>query len=830
MLVSRAPELSLFTFSLLSNSNPNPNPKPSKFISIPMRTALTILRSLAPSLHHYHHHRRLLRSISLPILSFSGIPTRRLSSFAPPSAAPLSTFVEHLADETDSNAVRENSDFSRNREAESFNFDVSFESTELKNLNSPPLEVRELEELPEQWRRTKLAWLCKELPTHKAATLIRILNAQRKWIRQEDATYLAVHCMRIRENETGFRVYKWMMQQHWFQFDFALSTRLADFMGKERKYIKCREIFDDIINQGRVPSESTFHFLIVAYLSSPVQGCLEEACSIYNRMIQLGGYNPRLSLHNSLFKALVSKPGGFSKHYLKQAEFVFHNLASSGLEIHKDIYGGLIWIHSYQDTIDKERIASLWEEMQVAGIEESREVLVSVLRACSKEGDVQEAERTWLKLLHCDGSLPSQAFVYRMEVYAKVGQRLKSLELFREMQEQLVSTSVVAYHKIIEVLSKGLEMELAESLMKEFMESGLKPLMPCFIDLMDMYLSLDLHDKLESTFSLSLEKCRPNRTIYNIYLDSLVKIGNIEKAEEIFNQMVSNGAIGVNSRSSNTILSGYLSSGDYVKAEKTYDFMCQKKYDIESQLMEKLDYVLSLSRKVVKKPISLKFSKEQREILVGLLLGGLRIESDEERKNHAIRFEFGEKLEMHSILKRHIHDQYHEWLAHFSKPIEDSDDIPYQFITIKHSYFGFYADQFWPKGRLVIPKLIHRWLSPRVLAYWYMFAGYRTSSGDILLKSKGSQEGVERIVKAMKAKSLDCKVKRKGRVFWIGFLGNNATWFWKLVEPYILDDLRDFLEADSKSLDRKSETQAVNFDSRSDSDEEASKYSNHDNS
>ncbi|KAF5951421.1 hypothetical protein HYC85_009365 [Camellia sinensis] len=86
------------------------------------------------------------------------------------------------------------------REAESFNFDVSFESTDLKNLNSPPLEVRELEELPEQWRRTKLAWLCKELPKHKAATLI-----QRKWIRQEDATYLAVHCMRIRENETGFR-------------------------------------------------------------------------------------------------------------------------------------------------------------------------------------------------------------------------------------------------------------------------------------------------------------------------------------------------------------------------------------------------------------------------------------------------------------------------------------------------------------------------------------------------------------------------------------------------------------------------------------------------
>ncbi|KAI8024813.1 Pentatricopeptide repeat-containing protein [Camellia lanceoleosa] len=684
MLVSRAPELSLFTFSLLSNSNPNP--KPSKFISIPMRTALTILRSLAPSLHHYHHHRRLLRSISLPTLSFSGTPTRRLSSFAPPSAAPLSTFVEHLADETDSDAVRENSNFSRNREAESFNFDVSFESTDLKNLHSPPLEVRELEELPEQWRRTKLAWLCKELPTHKAATLIRILNAQRKWIRQEDATYLAVHCMRIRENETGFRVYKWMMQQHWFQFDFALSTRLADFMGKERKYIKCREIFDDIINQGRVPSESTFHFLIVAYLSSPVQGCLEEACSIYNRMIQLGGYNPRLSLHNSLFKALVSKPGGFSKHYLKQAEFIFHNLASSGLEIHKDIYGGLIWIHSYQDTIDKERIASLRAEMQVAGIEESREVLVS------------EAERTWLKLLHCDGSLPSQAFVYRMEVYAKVGQRLKSLELFREMQEQLGSTI----------------------LMKELMESGLKPLMPCFIDLMDMYLSLDLHDKLESTFSLSLEKCRPNRTIYNIYLDSLVKIGNIEKVKK---------------SSTKWLVMGQL----VLTADQLEQESCQETHKLEVQQGAARDFG-------------------------GVAVRRVAIESDEERKNHAIRFEFSGKLEMHSILKRHIHDQYNEWLASFSKPIDDSDDIPYQFITIKHSYFGFYRSVLAkrPTCDSKVNSSVVVTTGSCILVY---VCGLQNIIRDILLKSKGSQEGVDRIVKAMKAKSLDCKVKRKGEYF-----------------------------------------------------------------
>ncbi|KAL0384171.1 UNVERIFIED_CONTAM: Pentatricopeptide repeat-containing protein, chloroplastic [Sesamum radiatum] len=328
------------------------------------------------------------------------------------------------------------------------------------------------------------------------------------------------------KNEAAFRVYKWMMQQHWFRFDFALATKLADYMGKERKYLKCREIFDDIINQGLVPKESTFHILIVAYLSSSASSCLQEACIIYNQMIHLGGYKPRLSLHNSLFRALVSKAGSSCKHHLKQAEFIFHNLTTCGLKIHNDIYGGLIWLHSYQDDIDKERIVSLRAEMKAVGIEES------FGRAC-----------------------------------------------------------------------------------------------------------------------------------------------------------------------------------------------------------------------------------------------------------------------------RHIYNQFHEWLAD-KLPVDDNDhddDIPCEFTTISHSYFKFYADQFWPQGIPSIPNLIHRWLTPRILAYWYMYGGYRTSSGDILLKLKSRKEDVQRIAKAFKAKSLNSRIKWKGRVFWVGFLGSDATEFWKLIEPFILADLKASLEAGIKS-------------------------------
>ncbi|XP_047326502.1 pentatricopeptide repeat-containing protein At2g15820, chloroplastic [Impatiens glandulifera] len=776
---------------------------------MPMVKTVVVELSLFPLIDSVFHYTNPRSSVTvhrpLPRRALSlRHENRRLSTFAQTFSVSSAsdTLVQQFAGETESNVHYDGSEYS---EIDIFKFDDTFGSIDMKPLNSPVLEVKELDELPEQWRRSKLAWLCKELPSHKGTTLTRILNAQRKWVRQEDATYLAFHCLRIRENETSFRVYKWMMEQHWFRFDFALATKLADYMGKERKSTKCREIFDDIINQGRVPNESTFHILIVAYLSSQDKSYIQEACKTYKRMIQLGGYKPRLSLHNSLFRSLVSKTGSSCKNYLKEAEFIYHNLTSSGLQIHRDIYSGLIWIHSYQDSIDKERIASLRAEMKREGYQESQEIRLSILRVCAKEGNVDEAERIY------DSSLPSKAIVYKIEAYANAGQPLKSLEIFKGTTKKTVS----AYHKIIEILCRVNEVELAESLMEEFAESGLKPLMPSFIDLMNMFLKLDLYDKLELAFLWSVEKCSPNRTIYNIYLNSLVRIGNVRKAEDIFSQMVNTAGVGVNNRSCNFLLGCYLTSGEHVKAEQMYVLMCQMKYDAEPSYKEKIEYNRSLDRKeiVEKTPLKPKLTVEQREILIGMLLGGLRMEFNEDRKDHSVIFEFNENQVSH--MKERIHDEFREWLAPANRLL-NGEGTSNSFRTISHVAFSFYAEQFWPNGRPGIPKLIHRWLSPRVLAFWYMYGGYKTSSGDLLLKLKGGgrEEDVERVVKGLKARSLVCKGKKKGRVYWIGFLGENAKRLWETIEPYVLDG----------------KSSIINFDSLSEMNGSFSDYSDHDDS
>jgi pentatricopeptide repeat protein len=593
-----------------------------------------------------------------------------------------------------------------------------------------------------------------------------------------------------------------MVRQHWFRFNFALATRVADCLGRDGKVEKCREVFEAMVKQGRVPAESTFHILIVAYLSVPKGRCLEEACTIYNQMIQMGGYKPRLSLHNSLFRALVSKTGGTAKYNLKQAEFVYHNVVTTNLDVHKDVYAGLIWLHSYQDVIDRERIIALRKEMKQAGFDEGIDVLVSVMRAFSKEGNVAETEATWHNILQSGSDLPVQAYVCRMEAYARTGEPMKSLDMFKEMKDKNIPPNVASYHKIIEIMTKALEVDIVEQLMNEFIESDMKHLMPAFLDLMYMYMDLDMHEKLELTFLKCIARCRPNRILYTIYLESLVKVGNIEKAEEVFGEMHNNGMIGTNTKSCNIMLRGYLSAEDYQKAEKVYDMMSKKKYDVQADSLEKLQSGLLLNKKVIKpKTVSMKLDQEQREILIGLLLGGTRMESYAQRGVHIVHFQFQEDSNAHSVLRVHIHERFFEWLSSASRSFDDGSKIPYQFSTIPHQHFSFFVDQFFLKGQPVLPKLIHRWLTPRVLAYWFMFGGSKLPSGDIVLKlSGGNSEGVERIVNSLHTQSLTSKVKRKGRFFWIGFQGSNAESFWRIIEPHVLNNFASLVTQEGSSI------------------------------
>ncbi|KAE8697700.1 hypothetical protein F3Y22_tig00110610pilonHSYRG00110 [Hibiscus syriacus] len=137
----------------------------------------------------------MLATKALPSLSILRLSRPLITRSAAPRLLPSPLFSAAHVSLADGNVSEEKEKWdSSNDKSEAFAFedaDGVLAGDDMKLLEARVIKVKELEELPELWRRSKLAWLCKELPAHKARTLVRILNAQKKWMKQEEATYLA---------------------------------------------------------------------------------------------------------------------------------------------------------------------------------------------------------------------------------------------------------------------------------------------------------------------------------------------------------------------------------------------------------------------------------------------------------------------------------------------------------------------------------------------------------------------------------------------------------------------------------------------------------------
>src|SRR5687767_10032177 len=87
-----------------------------------------------------------------------------------------------------------------------------------------------------------------------------------------------------------------------------------------------------------------------------------------------------------------------------------------------------------------------------------------------------------------------------------------------------------------------------------------------------------------------------------------------------------------------------------------------------------------------------------------------------------------EQSATHEAYVRHLFELFGPWIL--SPPKQKratasagAQTTSWSFNTVSHGALRFYAQQFYPEHRKRVPTLIHRWLTPIGLAYWYMDDG-----------------------------------------------------------------------------------------------------------
>ena len=201
------------------------------------------------------------------------------------------------------------------------------------------------------------------------------------------------------------------------------------------------------------------------------------------------------------------------------------------------------------------------------------------------------------------------------------------------------------------------------------------------------------------------------------------------------------------------------------------------------------------SQKVEGYKKGLKLSQKQREVLIGLMLGDACLETQNKGRTYRLKVE---QSEQHRKYVYHLYELFKEWVLTPPRGREvisrGCKSINLVFQTVSHGSFRFYAHQFYKDGRKQVPKLIHRWLTPVSLAYWFMDDGSiksKESKGVILNTHAFYRSEIERLVRALESVfGLQAKERKQKHGYQIYISGHSYERFKELVEPYVIESMR----------------------------------------
>lgn len=187
---------------------------------------------------------------------------------------------------------------------------------------------------------------------------------------------------------------------------------------------------------------------------------------------------------------------------------------------------------------------------------------------------------------------------------------------------------------------------------------------------------------------------------------------------------------------------------------------------------------------------TLRLTRRQRELLYGKLLGDGHLETQNQGRTFRLKIE-------HAITQR----PYVDWLANelpgwlqspprqWMRTVNGTPYRKYGFQTVSHGALRFLAHQFYDHGRKVVPHRIAQWLTPLVLAVWFMDDGSVKSNetnGRILNTQGFVRTDVERLARSLTQRYGIPATLRRQREGWQIFIpARGASRLAQVIGPHL---------------------------------------------
>lgn len=200
------------------------------------------------------------------------------------------------------------------------------------------------------------------------------------------------------------------------------------------------------------------------------------------------------------------------------------------------------------------------------------------------------------------------------------------------------------------------------------------------------------------------------------------------------------------------------------------------------------------SKKIEDLKKNLKLSEYQREIVIGLLLGDGHLETQNDGRTYRLKIE-------HTFWQK----EYTDWLYRVFErwvltPPQEKRQIvkgveycKYWFSTVSHGAFRFYGQQFYRDKRKILPSLIRKWLTPMVIAIWFMGDGSIKSKRHkaLIINTQGfAKNEILILIDILENKfNVKANLRKQRNLYQILVTGESAKRFSEIIKPYILPSM-----------------------------------------
>ena len=182
---------------------------------------------------------------------------------------------------------------------------------------------------------------------------------------------------------------------------------------------------------------------------------------------------------------------------------------------------------------------------------------------------------------------------------------------------------------------------------------------------------------------------------------------------------------------------------------------------------------------------TLKLIKIQREVIIGTLLGDATI-AKQKTKSYNIKFEQSIKNEEYI---NHLYLLFKLWVGSEPKIRYDKSIKPKSiwFRTFRQNSFIYYYNIFYINNeKKKVPKLIHRLLTPRVLAYWFMDDGTKTKYSYVLNTQGFDFNDQKLLLNALLKLNIKASIHKDKDKYKIYVFSESKQLFTDLIKPFIL--------------------------------------------